>query len=789
MKREVVKTVIKNNDIFVDACGNDKNNGTIDAPFATLERAKEEVKIIKSHSNVPICVYLRGGTYYLNKTFTLEHEDSGTSEAPIIYKSYQNEEVVISGGTRMFLDWSSYRDGIYKAVVPEGTKTDQLFVDGERYMMARYPNYNENVRIFNGYDGECFSKERVSNWKNPKGGFIHSLTKYIWGSYHYLITGKDNNNVIQYEGGWQHNQPTTMHDEYRYVENIFEELDAPGEWYLDESTNTIYVYPKKGIELKNSKIEIVRLKNLINIKGNEERPVTYVHIKGITFTHTKRTFMETREPLLRSDWMIYRGGAIYIEGAEDCQINGCFIDQIGGNGIFASGYNRRINISSCHIANSGATAIAFVGKPDSVRSPLFTYHERQSFKEIDKGVGPKSNSYASECKVDDCLIYLAGRFEKQCAGIEISMAQEIHISHCSIYDVPRAGINISEGTFGGHVIEYCDVFDTVMETGDHGSFNSWGRDRHWGLKDIDIDIDSVRDLSVLDAVKTSIIRNSRWSCEHGWDIDLDDGSTNYHIYNNLCLHGGIKLREGFYRICENNIMVNNSVHPHSWYKRSQDIVMKNIMFSKYRPSNMLNEWGQNFNFNILHSPQKQSLEKATELMKMSNMDENSMQFDVNFVDPIHGDYRVADDSHALEMGFINFPMDLFGVKNHKLREITRYPELPKIKNMLADEGLCVQRDNRVHAWMGSSVKNIVGMGEMSVAGTPGEIGVRIMEVEAGSILERAGFKKHDVILECSGKKVDNFEQLFAYSKGWVNGQIVKMICLRLHEEIVIEFAF
>ena len=46
--------------------------------------------------------------------------------------------------------------------------------------------------------------------------------------------------------------------------------------------------------------------------------------------------------------------------------------------------------------------------------------------------------------------------------------------------MPRAGINVGDGCWGGHVIEFCDIFDTVTETGDHGSFNSWGRDRFWG---------------------------------------------------------------------------------------------------------------------------------------------------------------------------------------------------------------------------------------------------------------------------------------------------------------------
>jgi len=111
------------------------------------------------------------------------------------------------------------------------------------------------------------------------------------------------------------------------------------------------------------------------------------------------------------------------------------------------------------------------------------------------------------------------------------------------------GINISEGTFGGHLIEGCDVFDTVRETGDHGSFNSWGRDRFWGLKDVPDG--KLPDLALLDAVETTVIRNSRWRCDHGWDVDLDDGSSNYLIENNLFLNGGLKLREGFHRTVRN----------------------------------------------------------------------------------------------------------------------------------------------------------------------------------------------------------------------------------------------
>ena len=79
-------------------------------------------------------------------------------------------------------------------------------------------------------------------------------------------------------------------------------------------------------------------------------------------------------------------------------------------------------------------------------------------------------------------------------------------------------------------IDGCDVFDTVKETGDHGSFNSWGRDRFWHLSDLAQS--EIYKYASLDSLGKTIIRNSRFRCDRGWDIDLDDGSSNYEIYNN-----------------------------------------------------------------------------------------------------------------------------------------------------------------------------------------------------------------------------------------------------------------
>ena len=495
---------------FVSPDGNDRNPGTKDSPFATFGRGQEAARGKRA------TVWFRSGVYYLPETIRLGAEDSGTA-----FAAWGGEKPVLSGGMRLDVRWKPYRDGIMQAETPAAMAIDQLFVDGRRELMARYPNYDPSVLPYGGYAADALSKERASRWADPTGGFIHAMHRAHWGGYHYRITGKTAGGEVAYEGGWQNNRPMGMHPQHRYVENIVEELDAPGEWFHNAKTATLYYKPPQGVDLAKATVEVVRLRHLIELSGSPQRPVRNVTLRGFTLRHAGRTFMDTREPLLRSDWTIYRGGAVLVSGAEDCTIGNCEFDQMGGNAVFVNNYNRRVAVRGCDIHDAGASGVALVGDPKAVRSPLFDFDRRRSCADIDKTPGPQTDNYPADCTIEDCLIRNTGLVEKQSAGVEISMAMGVTVRRCSIYEVPRAGINISEGTFGGHLIEFCDVFDTVRETGDHGSFNSWGRDRYWGLRDVPAD--ELPKLALLDVVKPNIIRNNRWRCDHGWDVDLDDG--------------------------------------------------------------------------------------------------------------------------------------------------------------------------------------------------------------------------------------------------------------------------
>jgi hypothetical protein len=720
--------------------GDDTNTGAVAQPFATLVRAQQAVRQAKGG-----VVVIHDGTYYLPNTLVFTSEDSGTT-----YCAAEGEKVVISGGSKLDLQWEPYKDGIVQAKTPMSVTFDQLFIDGQRQIMARYPNYNAKVRPFGGFAADAFSKERAARWSDPAGGFIHAMHRAHWGGFHYLITGKNEQDEIIYEGGWQNNRQIGMHSEHRYIENIFEELDAPGEWFHNAKTGTLYYFPPTNVDVKTATVEVVRLRHLVEFNGTQEKPVSNITLRGFVFRHAARTFMDVKEPLLRSDWTIYRGGGVLFNGAEDCTLADCEFDQLGGNAVFVNNYNRRVTVRGCDIHDTGASAVAFVGNPKAVRNPLFEYGQRQSYNQIDKTPGPKTEDYPSECLVEDCLLRRFGVVEKQTTGVEISMAMNITVRHCSIYEASRAGINISEGTFGGHVIEFCDVFDTVLETGDHGSFNSWGRDRYWGLQEAPAG--ELPKLALLDVVKPNILRNNRWRCDHGWDVDLDDGSSYYEIYNNLFLKGGLKLREGFHRKVWNNITVNNTLHPHVWYENSGDEVTRNIWMGAYQPAIMKAvKWGTKVDQNLFTTTDGDRTKFAT-----YGCDVNSLVGDAQFVDPANGNYRVKQGSPAIKLGFVNFPMGQFGVTSPRLKTLARTPELPTL--LVPTDGKEARQPHK-HYWLQSEVKNLEGE-EFSAFGVSKESGgVQLIEVSADSPAAQFGFQRGDLIQTIDSKPVRNFDEL------------------------------
>jgi PDZ domain len=750
-------------DFYVSPTGNDGNLGAIDSPVLTLGKAKLLARQLAGRE--PVTVHVADGVYYLPETLLFGPEDSGSKEHPILFVADNEGHAVLSGGTKLNVAWKPFRDGILTAETPTGLAIDQLFVNGLNQRMARYPNFDASKKTdaYQGFAGDAFAKERAARWSNPVGGYIHAMHRSRWGGYHYQITGKDATGEVNYEGGWQNNRKSGMHNELRMVENIFEELDAPGEWFHNAKTNMMYYMPASDVDLASATVEVVRLKHLIEFKGSKDAPVSNITLKGFTVRHAARTFMETKEQLLRSDWAIYRGGAFMLTGTEDIHIVDCEFDQVGGNAIFVNHYNRGTLVKGTHIHDTGASGVCFVGDPEAVRDPLFEYGQKNDLDKIDRTPGPKTQNFPSLGIVEDCLIHGIGRVERQPAGVQMEMSQEITVRDCSIYDCARAGINIGDGAWGGHLIERCDVFDTVLETHDHGSFNSWGRDRYWRSDQpaSQAAVDAAPNLPFLDAVKTTTIRHSRWRCDHGWDIDLDDGSSNYDIYNNLLLNSGLKLREGFRRHAWNNVIPIGSFHPHVWYDGSKDQVYANIFATAHRPARMSRPYvdGTMVDHNLF-TTQDPTILKASQQL---GWDEHSVLGDPMYVDPASGDFRVKESSPALKLGFKNFPMDQFGVKKASLKAKAKTPAIPDLstERSSADPLKTVQPSKVDPVWLGATLHGIDGE-EFSAFGTKKEDGgVALTKVPKTSAAANAGLRESDLIQAVNGKPVATVGQLLS----------------------------
>ena len=748
--------------LYVSPAGNDGGSGDIAHPVRTIGEALDRAGRLDGD----VTILLRKGTYVLDHTETIDKARIGDKRLTL--SAYGGEPVTVTAAVPLRLRWKRRAGGIWCARC--STPVDQLYINGRKRILARFPDWTPDV-LFNGTSTDALSKDRVAGWKHPEGGYIHSMHSGKWGNKHYVITGRIRDSLT-YVGGNQVSRPSPIHKQLTFVENIREELDTPGEWFWDKEEAILYYYPLPGEKLRHSTVEAVCLPQLISITGLPGRPVTGLSIEGIRFSCTARTFMLPYETLMRSDWGIWRGGAVTLTNTKGCCIKGCEFTDLGGNAVFIGGYAFRDTVMGNHIHQVGGSAVCLVGDTSAVRSGAYGYYDSVDYEQMDKEPGPKNELYPRECLVENNLIHYLGTVEKQVAGVEMQIAARNAIRYNTIYDVPRAGINIGDGAFGGHIIEHNDVFDTVLETSDHGAFNSWGRDRFWlsSRPAMNALVEEHPELILLDAVEPTVIRYNRFRCDHGWDIDLDDGSSNYHIYANLCLHGGIKLREGFYRTVENNFVVNNTLHPHVWFKDSHDIVRHNLFMRPYAPV-MMKSWGDeiDYNFFVGEPPGGMALKTGT--------DRHSVRGEVAFTDPGNGDYSLLPGSGVSAVGIEDIPMAEFGVYSPELSGIARKPAFPRPFVFKTDP------DQKTFQWQGATIRSISGLGDRSAFGLPDEKGAIILDVTEESPAMIAGLIPGDVIQTLQGRPVDDAEGLLALTSAVQDSIPVKLGIYRYQKQL------
>jgi hypothetical protein len=277
-------------------------------------------------------------------------------------------------------------------------------------------------------------------------------------------------------------------------------------------------------------------------------------------------------------------------------------------------------------------------------------------------------------------------------------------------------------------------------------------------------------------MKPVLMRNNRWRCDKGWDVDLDDGSTNYTITNNIFLAGGLKWREGYHRTGDNNMFAEKArMSVHVWPKNNDDVFSHNI-FNHYDLANP-EGWGKTVDYNLFTDA------AALDTAHGYGVDKNSASGSPGYVDAAHGNYQLSASSPALALGIKSIPADSYGVVSLGLRAQARTPSFGATSTPANPDG--GTRDPNPITWRGAQAKNLIGLDERSATGLGADVGVLVVSVPAGSQAATDGFQNYDVILQFAGQGVVSLDDLNRLYAATTAGQKVPLGVHRSQQDITL----
>ena len=364
-------------DLYVSTLGNDRWSGRLaepnatgtDGPFATMTKARDAVRGLKLGGGLPgpLTVWLRGGHYAISESIEFTPEDS----APVAYAAYPGETPIIDGGARITnwheIPWAE--TGIWVADIPAHTKPFRsLFVNGERrarprlpkipagtdgrdafYRMESVPNIDftrssgGTSDLFNGYDRFIADPEHFDQWRNLQD--VEVVVAHYWIEERMPVASYDpaTREVISTRRSMfaLKDDFVTRYAKY-YVDNVFEALSEPGEWYLDSAASKLYYIPLPGETPETTVVIAPRIEQFIKLTGQPDtnRYVEFIRFDGLTFENSDwRELDVTVEPdtgmptshkyAASPQAAAHVPGAIALVGARYCAIENCVVRHTG----------------------------------------------------------------------------------------------------------------------------------------------------------------------------------------------------------------------------------------------------------------------------------------------------------------------------------------------------------------------------------------------------------------------------------------------------------------------------
>jgi len=376
-------------------------------------------------------------------------------------------------------------------------------------------------------------------YDDPSDALLFVWRPYRWANWMFELGSYNatTNNISFGRGGNQGARGENYGGDW-FIENVFEELDNPGEYFHDRKSGKLYLfYNGTGAPPASATIVAPQLRTLVNMSGTQWDPVKNVAHTGIAFRATRYTYMDPHGVPSAGDWALDRAGAIFLQGTVGAKFDGCSFERLDGNGVMVSGYNRNATITNSDFAFLGGNAIAAWGYTnETATDPGRPGIALANFPAA--GVDGTDGEHPRYTTVAGCSAREIGLYEKQSSFfVQAKTAQSTIIGNV-FFNGPRAGINANDGFGGGDEIAHNLVFSTCRESGDHGPFNSWDRQPF---------LTTVRDGSPSMIMAWRHIHHNFFIDNYSpqEDVDNDDGSAYYQTHDNFLVYGGQGMKNDF----------------------------------------------------------------------------------------------------------------------------------------------------------------------------------------------------------------------------------------------------
>ena len=674
---------------FVSTEGNDTWSGKLPAPnrsrtngpFATIGAAQRAARAVKGQASprTSVRISIRGGHYSLRKPLVFNPVDtdpdaphSRTLErkpwyAPftVTYSAYTDEKPVISGGRRITGWKEEPLNGrtVWVANLPAVRRGQwyfrQLWVNGTRRQRPRLPRQGfysvaaltrdppfrpgtQKVGFESGDDQFIYRDGDLSpDWHNLVDVELvtfnywldsHAWVKAIDGSTRLVTLDRKTRTKLLNDRNIE-GDPVRTGADY-WVENVFEALENPGEWYLDRPAGRLYYIPMPGESLDTIEVIAPRLPGLMRIEGqSEDQAVMDLHFEGLTFAHTELPIPEgsrSHGAQAASDLP----GAIVIGNAWDIHFTRCVFAHLGSYAMECTQATRDIYVSRCGITDLGAGGIKI-------------WHG------------------CTRTVVTDCEIGDGGHIYHDGVGILIAKSSGNRILHNHIHNFDYTGVSVGwiwggylEGNAYGNIIEYNHIHHIGRgRLSDHGAVYMLG-------------------VSTGTRVRNNIIHDVVSRTYGGWGI-YDDGATscvlieNNLIYRTKC--GGYNHGAGYDNVVRNNIFAFGGPFPLRLDEAESHcsfVFEHNIVYFT-GPKAWAGSWnlktGKITRNNVYFNPGRKTFafggDRSFREWRKQGLDEGSLVADPGFVDPANDDYRLRPDSSASAIGFLPFDLSEAGPRD------------------------------------------------------------------------------------------------------------------------------